>query len=111
MALYSFGILGFCLFLYIPIKEFIIETFYIIKNLKNIDFDNYLIYMGLGIFFCISIYAGYTYIYTNFSIFLILLIIMSKLKRDITNNYKINTNKISFLMLHLGYGGIETSSK
>ena len=97
------------MFLYIPIKEFIIETFYIIKNLKNIDFDNYLIYMGLGIFFCISIYAGYTYIYTNFSIFLILLIIMSKLKRDITNNYKINTNKISFLMLHLGYGGIETS--
>ena len=65
MALFSFGILGFILFLIIPIKEFIIATVYILKNLKTIDFETYMLYMGLGIFFAISIYAGYTFIYTN----------------------------------------------
>lgn len=110
MAIYSFGILGFILFLIIPIKEFIKTTIFILKNLKTIDLETYMFYMGLGIFFCISIYAGYTYIYTNFSIFLVLLISMLKIKRSILRKNKIKDKKVSFLLLHLGYGGIETAT-
>ncbi len=110
MALFSFGILGFILFLIIPIKEFIKSTIFILKNLKIIDLETYMIYMGLGVFFCISIYAGYTFIYTNFSIFLVLLITMLKIKRSILKTSTIKDKKVSFLMLHLGYGGIETAT-
>ena len=109
MALFSFGILGFILFLIIPVKEFIHATIYIIKNLAIIDFETYMLYMGLGIFFSTSIYAGYTYIYTNYSIFLIILITLLRIKRDTLKKTTIKDNKISFLMLHLGYGGIETA--
>ena len=110
MSLYSFGILGFLLFLTIPLYEFIKSTIYILKHLKVTDLETYMIYMGLGVFFCISIYAGYTYIYTNFSIFLVLLITMLKIKLDLLKKNQINNNKISFLLLHLGYGGIETAT-
>lgn len=113
MALFSFGILGFICFLFIPLKEFIKSTIYMLKNIKNNDLETYLLYAGLGIFFCISIYAGYTYIYTNFSIFLVLLIIMLKCKIYINEEYKsknFDQEKITFLMLHLGYGGIESAT-
>ena len=83
------------------------------KNITNNDLETYLLYSGLGIFFCISAYAGYTYIYTNFSIFLVLLVIMLKCKIHINEEYKgkkLDDNKISFLMLHLGYGGIESAT-
>lgn len=110
MALFSFGILGFILFLIIPIKEFIKSTVFILKNIKIIDLETYMIYMGLGVFFCISIYAGYTFIYTNFSIFLVLLITMLKIKKSILKTSNIKDNQVSFLLLHLGYGGIETAT-
>lgn len=113
MALFCFGILGFLLFLLLPIVEFVKTTVFILKNLKKVDLEAYLLYMGLGIFFCISIYAGYTYIYTNFSIFLVMLIIMLKTKMDlIKNNIKSEkkVKSIDFLLLHLGYGGIETAT-
>lgn len=111
MALFDFGVLGFILFLYIPIKEFLKSLVFILKNLKKIDLETYMLFMGLGIFFCISCYAGYTYIYTNFSIFLVLLIVMLKLNIDIIrNNNKKKIESISFLSLHLGYGGIETAT-
>ena len=110
MAIFDFGILGFLLFLFIPIKEFIKALMFIVKNLKRVDLETYMLFMGLGIFFCISIYAGYTYIYTNFSIFLVLLIVMLKLKIDIICiDDKKSIKSISFLGLHLGYGGIESS--
>lgn len=113
MAFFCFGILGFLLTLTLPILEFLKTTIFILKNLKKVDLETYLLYMGLGIFFCISIYAGYTYIYTNFSIFLVMLVIMLKIKIDIV---KMNIKKdkkvksIDFLLLHLGYGGIESAT-
>ena len=110
MAIFNFGIIGFILFLLIPILAFIKATKFIINNIKNIDLEICMLYMGLGIFFCISIYAGYSYIYTNFSIFLVLLITMLNLKIKILNKTKIkNIKKVNFLALHLGYGGIESS--
>ena len=111
MALFNFGLLGFVLFLLLPIKEFVTSGIFILKNLKKIDLETYMLFMGLGIFFCISIYAGYTYIYTNFSIYLILLMTLLKLNRDIIRQKNLKPVKtISFLSLHLGYGGIESAT-
>ena len=84
-----------------------------IKNIKTNDLETYLLYASFGMFFCISMYVGATYIYTNFSIFLVILISMLKCKIDINEEYKRNAKdvkKITFLLLHLGYGGIETST-
>ena len=68
--------------------------------------------MGLGIFFAISLVVGCTYIYTNFSIFLALIIFMLKIKVKLLEDTKVSIkdNKISFLLLHLGYGGIESAT-
>lgn len=113
MAFLSFGALGFVFFLFVPILEFIKATIYMLKNRKTNDLETYLLYASFGIFFCISIYAGYTYIYTNFSVFLVLLVMMLKCKIDINEDYKrerLDVKKITFLMLHLGIGGIETST-
>ncbi len=113
MALFGFGILGFILFLGLPFALFIKQTIIILKNLTKIDLETYLMYMGLGIFFCISIYAGYTYIYTNFSIFLVILTTMLTIKNYLferENRKELNKNKITFLLLHLGFGGIESAT-
>lgn len=110
MSLYSFGILGFILFLIIPLKEFLKSTWFILKHIKIIDLETYMIYMGLGVFFCISIYAGYTFIYTNFSIFLVVLLAMLNIKRHLLKRSTLSNKKVSFLLLHLGYGGIETAT-
>ena len=105
MALFCFGIVGFICMLFIPLKEFVKSTIYMFKNIKTNDLETYLLYMGLGIFFCISIYAGYTFIYTNFSIYLVILITMLKCKLFMNEKHKkenIKPKKISFLLLHLG---------
>lgn len=110
MAFFNFGIVGFLLFLFIPVKEFIKSLISIIRNLSLVDLETYMLFMGTGIFFCISMYAGYTYIYTNFSIFLVLLFVMLKLKISLMyENNKKKVESISFLALHLGYGGIESA--
>ncbi len=112
-ALFNFGIFGFIAFLFIPMREFLRQTKYMLKNIKTNDLETYLLYASFGIFFCISIYAGYTYIYTNFSIFLVLLVMMLRCKIHINEDYKregLNVKKVSFFALHLGYGGIETST-
>ena len=111
MAIFNFGIIGFILFLCIPIWAFVKSAVFAIKNIKRIDLEMCMLFMGLGIFFCISIYAGYTYIYTNFSIFLTLLITMLLLKIDVLNKGGNNEVKeVNFLALHLNYGGIESAT-
>lgn len=112
MALFNFGLIGFILFLFIPIYYFIKTTIFILKNIKKCDLEIYMLYMGLGIFFAISLVVGCTYIYTNFSIFLALIIFMLKIKIKLLEDIKVSIkdNKISFLLLHLGYGGIESAT-
>ena len=111
MAFFNFGIVGFILFLCIPIWAFVKSAVFAIKNIKKIDLEMCMLFMGLGIFFCISIYAGYTYIYTNFSIFLTLLITMLLLKMDLLNKRENKEVKeVNFLALHLNYGGIESAT-
>ena len=111
MALFNFGIIGFVLFLGIPLWAFFKSLVFSLKNIKKIDLEMCMLFMGLGIFLCICIYAGYTYIYTNFSIFLTLLITMLLLKMDILkkcDNKEIK--EVNFLALHLNYGGIESAT-
>ena len=78
MIIFSFGIVGFLLVLLKPILIWIKSALKILINLKNIELDTLYLFEGLSIFFCISIYAGYTFIYTNFSIFLVIIIILLK---------------------------------
>ncbi|MGM9876389.1 MAG: glycosyltransferase [Bacilli bacterium] len=111
MAIFNFGLIGFILFLSIPIYYFIKTIIFILKNIKICDLEIYMLFMGLGVFFSISLVVGCTYIYTNFSIFLVLIIAMIRIKMKLLEESKVNikNNKITFLLLHLGYGGIESS--
>ena len=112
MAIFSFGILGFICFLLLPVLEFIKSTIYLLKNIKYNDLEIYLLYLGIGVFFSISIFAGYSYMYTNFSINLVLLITLLKLKMSISESMKkkAKPKDIAFLLLHTGYGGIESAT-
>ena len=76
--LFNFGVLGFCLVLIYPIKIWMKSTTKMLKNLKKVDLETLYLYEGVSMFFFISIFAGYTFIYTNFSIFLVILLILLK---------------------------------
>ena len=76
MIIFSFGIIGFLTVLLKPILIWIKSCLKILKNVKKVKLDTLYLFEGFSIFFCISIYAGYTYIYTNFSIFLVIIILL-----------------------------------
>lgn len=88
MIIFSFGIIGFLTVLLKPMLIWLKSTFKILKNFKEIELDTLYLYEGLSISFCISIYAGYTFIYTNFSIFLV---IIALLLRDSFRKYSKNS--------------------
>ena len=87
MIIFSFGIIGFLTILSKPILIWLKSWLKILKNIKRVKLDTLYLFEGFSIFFCISLYAGYTYIYTNFSIFLV---IISLLLRDSFKQYKDN---------------------
>ena len=70
MSIFNFGILGFLIIFALPILLWLKSTYLILKNIKRLNFETLVLYEGFSIFFCISYLAGYTFIYTNFSIFL-----------------------------------------
>lgn len=71
MSLFSFGILGFITMFIVPISLWIRATYLMLRNIRKLDLETLLLYEGFSSFFFISFYAGYTFIYTNFSIFLV----------------------------------------
>jgi len=73
MSIFNFGILGFLTMFIVPIFLWIRATYLILRKIKYINFETLVLYEGLSAFFFISFYAGYTFIYTNFSIFLVAL--------------------------------------
>lgn len=85
MAIFNFGIVGFLIMLALPIALWLKATYTILRNLKKLNFETLILYEGFSMFFCISFLAGYTYIYTNFSIFLLAL--MCLLKTDLERKY------------------------
>ena len=93
MIMFNFGIIGFLIVLLKPILIWIKSALKILTNIKNIELDTLYLFEGFSIFFCISLYAGYTFIYTNFSIFLAIIII---LLRDSLSKYQKNSFKKYF---------------
>lgn len=76
MSIFNFGILGFLIIFALPILLWLKSTYLILRNIKRLNFETLVLYEGFSIFFCISYLAGYTFIYTNFSIFLIPLMLL-----------------------------------
>lgn len=86
MSIFNFGILGFLIVFVIPIALWLKATYMILRNLKKLNFETLVLYEGFSIFFCISFLAGYTFTYTNFSIFL--MVLMCLLNCDLKEKYK-----------------------
>lgn len=86
MSIFNFGILGFLVVFAIPITLWLKATYIILRNLKKVNFETLVLYEGFSIFFCISFLAGYTFTYTNFSIFL--MVLMCLLNCDLKKKYK-----------------------
>ena len=76
MIIFNFGIIGFLTVLLKPILIWLKSAFVIIKNHIHTNLDTLYLFEGFSIFFCISLYAGYTFIYTNFSIFLVIICLL-----------------------------------
>ena len=75
-VLFSFGILGFLLVLARPVWLWLRSAFVIVKNLLKTDMLTLCLFEGFSMFFFISWFAGYTFIYTNFSIFLAVVMVL-----------------------------------
>lgn len=78
MIIFNFGIIGFLTVLLKPILIWIKSAIKIIKSHIHTNLDTLYLFEGFSIFFCISLYAGYTFIYTNFSIFLVIIALLLK---------------------------------
>ena len=69
-ALFDFGIFGFLLILLRPLLLWFRSVFSILRKLFKTDLMTLCLFEGLSMFFFISFYAGYTFLFTQFSIFL-----------------------------------------
>ncbi len=75
---------------------------------SNYNYVNISLALSAGFMIFASFFAGHV-----FGIFMpstILAFIISGLYSGVNRKYEIKNNKITFLLLHLGYGGIETST-
>lgn len=82
-VLFGFGVLGALLLLAYPIGLWFKSGFSILKRLSKTNMQTLCLFEGFSIFFFISWFAGYTFIYTNFSIFLVILMVL--LNHEIKN--------------------------
>ena len=69
-VLFGHGILGFLLILLQPLVIWCRSAFWILKKLFKTDLMTLCLFEGLSMFFFISFYAGYTFLFTQFSVFL-----------------------------------------
>lgn len=106
-----FGYIGTLIFV---IPFFIVLGYCFIKMIFNlrkyVDIENYGLFIGVAYIMLASIYAGH--VFGMFIPSAFLSIILGTLLFSIKNNdkKKVDKKKITFLLLHLGYGGIETST-
>lgn len=88
MPLYSFGIVGFILITGI-IWMLLFKTIIIgLKNIKKINLETIFLAEGLCMMIFISFYAGATYIYTQFSIILAIIMTLLNANLDILKREK-----------------------
>lgn len=88
MPLFSFGIIGFILFtgpLWVLLFKIII---FAISNIKKLDLELIVLAEGFCMFFCISYFAGYTYIYTQFANILAIIMILLFAKMNLIKKEK-----------------------
>ena len=101
MVVFGLGIIGTLTVLTYPIKEFLKSAYTIIRKIKKVKLESLYLIEGFGIFFCISFYAGYTFIYTNFSIFLASILILFKSNIDEMNEGEKNKFDITKIKINL----------
>lgn len=78
MTVFSFGIVGFTLMLGLVIVAAIKEGIYMLSHINRLDKLSCCCIISFFEFLCISYMAGYTYIYTNFSIYLVCILFVLK---------------------------------
>lgn len=88
MPFFSFGIVGFILFTGLIWIFFFKLCIFILKNLKRIDIETILFFESICMFLCISYEAGYTFIYTQFSLTLAIMMCLINTKVDISKELK-----------------------
>ena len=108
---YYYGYLGFALyiifilyFMYLGIRQLIIKP--------SMIFDSKFVILGFTIVLALygSEYSGALLRKPNANIYLSLILVMFYVYTySQLNNKEVKKNKLSFLMLHIGYGGIETA--
>ena len=74
--LFCFGIFGFLIVLSKPIALWFKALWSILKNPFKVKMSHLCLFEGFSMFFFISWYAGATFIYTNFAIFLAILMVL-----------------------------------
>lgn len=94
MPLYSFGIIGFILFTGILWGLLIKMIVTCIKNIKKLNIETLMLAEGFCMFFFISFYAGATYIYTQFSIVLAIIMILLWIKLTQLNKNNLLTKEL-----------------
>lgn len=68
--LFGYGIFAFLLVMLQPLAIWFRSAFWILKKLFKTDLMTLCLFEGLSMFFFISFYAGYTFLFTQFSVFL-----------------------------------------
>lgn len=96
MLLFSFGVFVGITVLIKPILIWIKAFLNIIKNIKKVTPETLYLFEGFSLFFCISIYAGYTFIYTNFSIYLVSIgiLLLDSIKEKKEDTFSTYFNKL-----------------
>ena len=113
MLLFSFGIIGLITILIKPILIWLKALVNILRNLKKISPETIYLFEGFSLFFCISVYAGYTFIYTNFSIYLVIigLLLLDSIKQNSDNPFAKYFDKIFNKGRKSFYDDLETNIK
>lgn len=84
-ALFCFGIFGFLLCLSMPILLWLRAAFAILRRPPKTDLMTFCLFEGFSMFFFISWYAGATFIYTQFAIFMVAILFLLTEKTDAMN--------------------------
>lgn len=102
---YHFGILSILIF----ILPFILIIYNLFKN-KRFNIEIFYLLMVIGLTLGISSFAGHVYMAPAVSIYVVLYMMMLCNEINIFKKNEINNKKITFLNLHLGYGGVENAT-
>lgn len=102
---YHLGLLAVLIF----ILPFILIMYKLFKN-KLFNIEIFYLLMVIGLTLGISSFAGHVYMAPAVSIYVVLYMMMLSNEINMFKKSEINNKKITFLNLHLGYGGVENAT-